>query len=79
VDAEDAIACSCHHGNFDDIVVYSAGAAEINVADLRMRGEFVWLRMERGSIKQVIAIRTSSLHFGVKNLLEDPICAQYAA
>jgi hypothetical protein len=79
VDAEDAIACLCRHGNFDDIVVYSAGAAEIAVANLRMRGEFVWLRMERGAIRQVVAVRTSSLYFGARNLLEDPICAQYAA
>lgn len=78
VDAKDAIACSYRRGDFLDIVVFSAGASEVAVAEFRMRGEFIWLRMEGAVLRQAAAVRTRSLYLGARNLLEDPLCAQFA-
>jgi hypothetical protein len=79
VEAGDAIACAYQYAGFRDIVVYSSGADDVTVAEVRMRGQFVWLRMKGSVIRQAAAIRTSSLYVDGRNLLEDPLCAQFAA
>jgi heparinase II/III-like protein len=57
VDGEGVIACVHRHGPFEDLAIFSAGDTEFEVADFRMRGEFFWLRIEDGALKQVLAIR----------------------
>lgn len=55
------LACSYEHDGFEDIAVISTGDSEIAVADFRMRGEFFWLRLENGVLKQVLAVQARSL------------------
>jgi hypothetical protein len=58
------IACSYEHHGFQDIAVLSIGDSEMTVADFRMRGEFFWLRLEGGALKQALAVRARSLARG---------------
>jgi hypothetical protein len=58
------IACSYQHQGFEDIAVFSTGDSEITVADFRMLGEFFWLRLDGGVLKQVLAVRARSLDRG---------------
>lgn len=55
------IACSYGHNGFEDIIVRSNGKSEMSVTDFRMRGEFFWLRLEGGVLKQVLAEGACSL------------------
>ena len=55
------VACSCCHDGFEDIAVLANGDTELAVADFRMRGEFFWLRLERGVLKQMLAVRARTL------------------
>lgn len=55
------IACSYQHHGFEDIAVFSCGDSEMRVAGFCMRGEFFWLRLEDGVVKQVLAVRACSL------------------
>jgi hypothetical protein len=64
VQSGSAIACSCEHHGFEDIAILSTGDSEMAVADFRMRGEFFWLRLESGVLKQVLAVRACSLDRG---------------
>jgi hypothetical protein len=58
------IACSYEHHGFQDIAVLSLGDSEMTVADFRMRGEFFWLRLKGGALKQALAVRARSLARG---------------
>jgi len=58
------IACSYEHHGFEDIAVLAIGDSVMTLADFRMRGEFFWLRLEGGVLKQVLAVRASSLDRG---------------
>jgi hypothetical protein len=62
------IACSHRHHGFEDIAVLSTGDSEMAVADFRMRGEFFWLRLEGGVLKQVLAVRACSLDRGGRSI-----------
>ena len=55
------LACSYEHHGFEDIAVLSAGDSEMAAGDFRMRGEFFWLRLEDGVLKQVLAVRAYAL------------------
>jgi len=64
------IACAFSHDGFEDMVVFSTGNGEIRLAGFRMRGEFFWLRTEDGILKQVAAIRASSLTHCGRNVFQ---------
>ena len=68
VESGSGIACSYRHQGFEDIVVLSTGDSEMAVADFRMRGEFFWLRLEGGVLKQVMAVRACGLDRGGKSI-----------
>jgi hypothetical protein len=68
VESGSGLACSYKHGGFEDIAVLSTGDSEIAVLDFRMRGEFFWLRLEGGALKQVLAVRACSLDRGRGNI-----------
>ncbi|MCX6623447.1 MAG: heparinase II/III-family protein, partial [Acidobacteria bacterium] len=70
VESGSGIACSYQHHGFEDIAVLSTGEAEMAVADFRMRGEFFWLRLEAGALKQVLAIRALGLDHGGRSIFE---------
>ena len=55
------IACSLEHPGFEDIAVVSTGDSEITAAGFHMRGEFFWMRLEGGQLKQVLAVRALGL------------------
>ncbi len=71
LDSGTGIACSYQHHRFEDIAVLSTGDSEVTVADFRMRGEFFWLRLEGGVLKQVLAIRASSLDRGPRAIFRN--------
>lgn len=72
-ESEDAIACSIEHGIYRDIAVCSASNREIQVEKFRLRGEFFWLRLERGNVK-------FSFASGEGQLVEEVgACAPFAA
>jgi hypothetical protein len=79
VGAEGAIACSYRHGAFEDIAVLSNGEAEIAFEDLRMQGEFFWLRREGDVIRSAVAIGARSFQREGRDILEDVVCAESAA
>jgi hypothetical protein len=64
IDSGTAIACSFEHQGFTDIAVLSSGESDVHVAGYVMRGEFFWLRMERGLLRQTFAIREGRLKAG---------------
>jgi hypothetical protein len=51
--------------------VLSTGDAEIAVAGFHLRGEFFWLRLEAGVLKQVLAIRANSLDRGSRAIFRN--------
>jgi len=77
MDAGSAIVCIYRHGAFEDIAVFSTGTSEVEVAGLRMQGEFFWLRMEGDVLLQSVAIRGRLLNG--KTFEEDALCAPSAA
>src|ERR1035438_5975107 len=64
------IACAYEHHGFEDIAVLSTGESEMAVADFRMRGEFFWMRLEGGELKQVLAIRAMGLDRGGRSIFK---------
>jgi len=62
------IACAYEHNGSEDIAVLSTGDSEMTVADFRMRGEFFWMRLEGGVLKQVLAVRACGLDRGGGNI-----------
>jgi hypothetical protein len=64
------IACAYEHDGFEDIAILSTGNREIRAAGFRMQGEFFWLRTESGKLKQVAAIRASSLSHDGRNVFQ---------
>jgi hypothetical protein len=64
VERGSGIACSYQHDGFEDIAVLSTCDSEMVVADFRMRGDFFWLRLEDGVLKQVLAVGPSVLDRG---------------
>jgi hypothetical protein len=60
----EGIACAWRQGDFEDIAALSTSDAPLAVAGFKMHGEFFWLRRERGSLRQVFAIRAYSLADG---------------
>ena len=76
VDAGSAIACAYNYGAFRDVVVFSTGTSEVQVAGIRMQGEFFWMRTEGQVIRKVVAIRG---RLRGTNFLEDAVCAPFAA
>ena len=76
---QSVIACSYDHDGFEDLAIFSTSESEITVAGLRLQGEFFWLRMKGGVLKQVVAVRARRLNRGGKDLLEEALCAESAA
>ena len=68
VQSGSGIACSYEHHGFEDIVALSTGDSEMAVADFHLRGEFFWLRLEGGVLKQVMAVRACGLDRGGKSI-----------
>jgi hypothetical protein len=68
VESGSGIACAYEHHGFEDIAVLSTGDSEMSVADFRMRGEFFWMRLEEGELRQVLAVRAISLDRGGLNV-----------
>jgi hypothetical protein len=64
IDGGNGIACSYHHHGFEDITVISTGDAELTVGSFRLHGEFFWLRLEHGDLKQVLAMQACLLDHG---------------
>jgi hypothetical protein len=61
VESGSGIACSYVHDGFEDIAILSTGDSEIVAAGFRLRGEFCWVRLESGVLKQVLAVRATGL------------------
>jgi len=68
MEAGSGVACAYAHDGFEDIAVLSTGDSEMAVADFRLRGEFFWMRLEGGEIKQILAIQAMSLDRGGRNI-----------
>ena len=64
VESGSGIACSYVHDGFEDIAALSTGDSGIAVAGFRLRGEFCWVRLESGVLKQVLAVRATGLDRG---------------
>jgi hypothetical protein len=79
VEGGTAVACSYEFDGFKDVSVWSPGDSEIGVGNFRMQGEFFWLRTEGGVLKQALAIGARSLLFEGRNVLQEELCAQFAA
>ena len=68
VEQGSGIACSYEHDGFEDVAVLSTGDSEMEVADFRLRGEFCWMRLESGVLKQLLAVRAIGLDRGGKSI-----------
>ncbi len=77
VEAGSAIACAYRHRTFTDLIVFSTGTSEVQVAGFRMQGEFFWLRTEGHVVRKAVAIR-GRIKRG-KDLVEEAVCAPFAA
>ncbi|HLK68131.1 MAG TPA: alginate lyase family protein [Bryobacteraceae bacterium] len=71
------IACACEHGDYTDIAALSTSSADLCFADFQMSGEFCWIRLERGVLKQVLAIRARSLTRAGRNIVRTTNEAPY--
>lgn len=76
IDAGSGVACAYHSGPFKDVVVFSTGASEVQVAGFRMQGEFFWLRTEGRVLRKAVAIR-GRLQWGTQ--VSEDVCAPFAA
>ena len=68
VESGSGIACAYEHDGFEDIAILSTGDSEIAVADFRLCGEFCWMRLESGVLKQVLAVRARGLERRGRNI-----------
>lgn len=68
VEGGSGIACSYEHHGFEDIVVLSTCDSEMTVAECSLRGEFFWLRLEGGVLRQVLAVRARALVRGGREI-----------
>jgi hypothetical protein len=68
VEGGSGIACFYEHDGFEDIAVLSTSDSEIAVAGFSLRGEFCWLRLESGVLKQVLAVRARGLERCGRNI-----------
>jgi len=73
------VVCSSRQGQFEDIVVSSAGDRTISIADLRLCGEFFWIRKENGVVTQKLAIGATRFECSGNAVPEGELCAQFAA
>jgi hypothetical protein len=79
VESGSGIACSYTHDGFEDIVALSTGDGELAIAEFRMRGEFFWLRLEGGELRQVMADRASGMSRGGRSIFRRPAPGLYFA
>jgi hypothetical protein len=77
VESGSGIACSYERQGCVDLIAFSTGDDEMAVADLRMRGEFFWLRLEDGALKQVLAVRGRSLTCGDRHVFQHADATTY--
>ncbi len=79
-DAGDAatVACSSRHGGWEDLAIASTGDCTISIGDLRLCGEFFWIRKENGVVKQTLAIGATRFECAGKEAPEGELCAQFA-
>jgi len=66
------LACSYKHDGFEDIAVVSTSDSEIAVADFQMRGEFFWMRLEGGLLKQVFATQACNMDRNGRSIFRRP-------
>jgi hypothetical protein len=70
VESGSGIACAYEHDGVEDIAILSTGDSEIVVEDIRLRGEFCWMRLESGAVRQVMAVRARGLDRGDRAIFQ---------
>ncbi len=73
------VACFRRHGEFEDIAISSTGDRTVSIADLRLCGEFFWIRKEKGIVTQKLTIGATCFECAGQAVPEGELCAQFAA
>jgi hypothetical protein len=64
------IAVALRNGDYDDLAVMSMEDADMQLIDCSMRGEFFWMRMENGTLRQLLAVNARSFSYGGEQVFE---------
>ena len=73
------VACTFERDGIRDLAVFTPDGNETHVAGLHTKGDFFWMRTESGAIRAAAAIRATDFEYKQINLLEEPLCARFAA
>ncbi len=65
-----AIAAAISDGDYDDISIMSSGDSELKLIDYTMRGEFFWMRLQNGTLKQLLAVNAHSFSCAGETIFE---------
>src|SRR5262249_49595656 len=66
----ETIAVAIRDGEYDDIVVTATRDGDLRLMDYTMRGEFFWLRTERGSLRRIFAVNAYSFAYAGETVFE---------
>jgi hypothetical protein len=65
-----AIAASMRDEDYDDIAVMAADDGDLRLMDYVMRGEFFWMRLEKGNLRRLLAVNARSFSFAGEVVFE---------
>ena len=71
------IAAAISDGDYDDIVVTAVQDGELRLTDYTMRGEFFWLRTERGGLRRLFAVNAYSFSYAGETVFESERAVPY--
>ena len=71
------IAAAISDGDYDDIVVTAVQDGELRLTDYTMRGEFFWLRTERGGLRRLFAVNAYSFSYAGETVFESEQAVPY--
>jgi hypothetical protein len=72
-----AIVSAIRDGEYDDIAVMPIDDAELRLVNSVMRGEFFWMRMKDGVLKQLFAVNARTFSYAGETVLEEIEPAPY--
>jgi hypothetical protein len=64
------IAAALRNSDYDDVAVMSMEDADMQLLDCSMRGEFFWMRLENGTLKQMLAVNARKFSYAGERIFE---------
>jgi hypothetical protein len=64
------IAVALRNGHYDDVAVMSMEDADMQLIDCSMRGEFFWMRLENGTLRQLLAVNAHTFSYAGEQVFQ---------